>query len=135
MIEGGVISMLIELKNAQMAGRDFIEISHSKFRQAMGKLLAEEGLIREMRVFKKDSFKKLHLGMLPADEFQNRRSKITLLKIYSKPGRRLYYSVGELSKLLMKGHRKLILSTSRGLMMIEEAEKRRLGGEAICEFL
>jgi small subunit ribosomal protein S8 len=59
-------------------------------------------------------------------------AKLSQVKIVSKPGRRIYKKFGELRPVL-QGLGVLVISTSRGIMSGQEARKKKLGGEVICE--
>jgi len=54
------------------------------------------------------------------------------LKRISKPGQKIYRGRKELSRFA--GEKGItILSTSQGLMTIEEARRKKIGGEIICK--
>ncbi|HDQ88806.1 MAG TPA: 30S ribosomal protein S8, partial [candidate division WWE3 bacterium] len=57
---------------------------------------------------------------------------ISDIKRVSKPGRRIYKQATELG-FVKGGHGVLVVSTSRGVMSGEDARKKKLGGEVICE--
>jgi len=125
-----IISMVIELKNAAMAGRESYETSHSKYREAVASVLSPHKFFT-FKVYKPEgqSIKKIRF------DFDSRTlaQKMTSLRIYSRPGRRLYADSPKLKSLFMKGRRDLFLSTSRGVMSISEALKRGLGGQLLFE--
>lgn len=127
-----VVSMLVQFRNIQLAGRPFLEIAHSKTAENLGKLLSELGVVRTMRVFKEGKFKRLHFDL---ELEKSRGLSFRTLRLVSKPSRSIYFRASDLLKMYRKGRRGLILSSSRGLMTIDEAIKRKLGGEAICEFV
>ena len=54
------------------------------------------------------------------------------VKRTSKPGCRIYASVGEIPRVL-GGLGVCILSTSRGLMTGDQAKQANVGGELLCE--
>lgn len=54
------------------------------------------------------------------------------IKRISKPGQRIYLSKDKL-RTVKSGRGIAIISTSKGLMVSEEARKAGLGGEVICE--
>ncbi len=126
-----VISMLVEIKNAYLAKKPFIEVSSTHSREGLGKFLVSNSYVKDLRPFRKGRFGYLHID-LSDDEAQG-LYYFRSLRILSKPGRRIYFSVPKLSRLLIKGRRHIILSTSKGIMKIDEARKRKLGGEAICD--
>ena len=54
------------------------------------------------------------------------------IKRISTPGQRIYVRSNDLKKI-KGGYGRAIVSTSRGLMIGEEARKQKLGGEYICQ--
>lgn len=132
-MQGSIISMLIEIKNAALVKRNSLELPYSRFRENLSNLLVRENYLKSSHRFKKGEFSFLRLDF-PEDP----RSDLSWLsfrqiKIISKPGRRIYLSTSQIAKMLSLGRRNIILSTSRGLMKAPEAAKRKIGGEAICE--
>lgn len=57
---------------------------------------------------------------------------IDVLKRVSKPGKRVYYSYKEMPTVC-NGFGTSIVSTSNGLMTLEKARKKKLGGEVFCD--
>src|SRR3989338_42839 len=123
--------MLVEIKNAYLAKKPFIEVSNTRSRERLGKFLASHSYVKNHRSFKKGRFSYLHIDLL--DDEVAGLYHFRSLRILSKPGRRIYFPVPKLSRLLTKGRRHIILSTSKGIMRIDEARKRKLGGEAVCD--
>jgi small subunit ribosomal protein S8 len=126
-----IANMLSTIKNASMVNKEFVEVSHSKEREAVAKVLKESGFLEEVKVFKPEGkpYKGLHLGLsydssgIPA---------IKDLRRLSRPGRRMYRKSSEL-RPVKNGYGLLVVSTSRGVMSGEQARKKRLGGEVVCE--
>lgn len=125
-----IADMLTTIKNAGMAGRKEANVIHSNECESVANVLKERGFLNEVKVYKeKDkSYKMIHLG-LAFDEFG---PKLTVAKKVSKPGRRVYKPSADLHKVAA-GLGVMVVSTSRGIMSAEEAKKKKLGGEVICE--
>lgn len=123
-------NMLSSIKNAAMAGRDFIEIRHSKECESIAKVLEEKGYLEGVKSFKQENGggKMLHAGLIKEEGV----AKLSQVKIISKPGRRIYKKYGGLRPVL-QGLGVMVISTSRGIMSGQEARKKKLGGEVICE--
>lgn len=123
-------NMLSSIKNAAMAGKDFIELRHSKECEAIAKVLEEKGYLEGIKSFKQENGggKMLHIGVVKEEGI----AKLSQVKIVSKPGRRIYKKFGELRPVL-QGLGVMVISTSRGIMAGQEARKKKLGGEVICE--
>lgn len=132
-MDNSVISMLTQMKNAYMAKRSYLELPHTKFRESLSKLLVQEGYLKEAKIFKKGQFNHLHIDLLDSSE-KDILPQFRTLRIISKPGQRIYLSTPIITRYLKKGRRNVVVSTSRGLMKITDAKKRKLGGEAVCEW-
>lgn len=73
-------------------------------------------------------------GKLKARIAYRKKEPIILdIRLISKPGLRIYMSVGELEKI--KGPSIFIVSTNKGVMTNKDAIKKRLGGEVIAEVM
>lgn len=117
-------NMLSTIKNASIVGKPFVEVVHTKQNEVVAKLLKDAGYLEGVKVFKESGspFKKLHLDL--------KKDLISEVERISKPGRRVYQKSTSAA-----GNKKpgvLIVSTSRGVMTLKEAKKRKLGGELIC---
>ncbi|MBI2620812.1 30S ribosomal protein S8 [candidate division WWE3 bacterium] len=117
-----VANMLSSIKNASMSGKQSVEVPHTKMCEAIAKIIKARGFLLGVKVFKPSgrSYKKMRLDL--------DASKITDVKRISKPGRRVYKGVGAAG-----GYGVTVLSTSRGIMTSEDAKKKNLGGEILCE--
>jgi len=126
-----IANLLSKLKNASMVSKDNVEVPYSKINEEILKILKNEGYISDIKVFKnKDSvIKGINVSLSYLESGKPSINNITRL---SKPGRRIYRSVDDLVNKMGK-FGTVIVSTSRGLMPIREAKKKRLGGELICE--
>lgn len=126
-----IANLLTKIKNASMVSKDSVELPYSKMSESMLKIFKETGFVSDFKVFKlKDSVKK---GLsVQLSYMENGKPKISEAKRVSRPGRRIYRSANEL-----KDERGVfgltLVSTSRGLMPISEAKKKKLGGEVVCE--
>lgn len=126
-----IISLVIQIKNAYLAGTSSSEIEHSKYRENVLEVLSKMGFL-SYRVFKEEggSFKKIHLDLSTQPEMKRRMVGV---RLFSKPGRRLYGDGAKLKFMLSKRKVGVVLSTSLGVMNIKEAVKKSLGGELLFE--
>ena len=124
-------NMLSSIKNAAMAKKPVVETFYSKECEAIAKVLEEKGFLSDVRVFKPadKSYKMLHLELYVDQEGNY---SVTDVKRISKPGRRVYKPAKEIHPVAA-GYGTLVVSTSRGIFSGEQARKRKLGGEVICE--
>jgi small subunit ribosomal protein S8 len=124
-----IADLLARIKNALMVRKKFTTAPYSKMKIAILKILKEKGLIENIKL-RGEGVKKELVIYLKYDE--NGEPLIEDLIRVSKPGRRIYAGYRDL-KPLKRGFAFRIVSTNRGIMTDEEARKRKLGGEIICE--
>ena len=126
-----IANLLTSLKNASMVSKETIEVPYSKLSEEILKLCQQTGFINSVKVFKhKDSvIKGLSVDLA---YFDNGKAKISEAKRVSRPGRRIYRASNDLRDE-RKDYGLTVVSTSRGLMSIAEAKKKKLGGEVVCE--
>ena len=127
MLQSFSIDFLIRIKNAARAGKKKMVAPASNFCISMADLLKRYGYITDFSVT--DGAKReisLELAC------SGNQPKLTEVKIFSKPGRRLYEKVSSLP--WGKTPQSLIIvSTSSGVMSQKEAKVKGLGGEIIAE--
>jgi small subunit ribosomal protein S8 len=124
-----IADLLTRIKNGLRVKKKQIVAPYSKIKVGILKILKEKNLIQGFKV-QENGVKKNFIIYLKYDE--DGEPFIEDLKRVSKPGRRVYAGYKDL-KPLRRGFAFRIISTSRGLMTDEEARKRKLGGEIICE--
>jgi len=124
-----IADLLTRIKNGLRVKKKKIIAPYSKVKLAILKILLEKKLINDFKI-KDEGMKKFFIINLKYDE--DGEPFIEDLKRVSKPGRRVYAGYKDL-KPLRSGFAFRIVSTSRGIMTDEEARKRKLGGEIICE--
>jgi small subunit ribosomal protein S8 len=124
-----IADLLTRIKNGLRVKKKQVSAPYSKIKVGILKILKEKNLIQGFKI-QENGVKKNFIIYLKYDE--NGEPLIEDLKRVSKPGRRVYAGYKDL-KPLKGGFAFRIISTSRGLMTDEEARKRKLGGEIICE--
>lgn len=125
-----ISNMLSILKNASMISKDFVEIGYSKECESVAKVLKEGNFVSEVKTFKPKDTK---MKMLRIDLINEESGpKIHDIKRVSKPGKRIYRGSNQL-RHVQGGFGLLVVSTSRGVMSGNEARKKKLGGEVLCE--
>lgn len=117
--------MLISLKNAYLAKRREVIIPFSKVKLELAKILAKEGFIED--------FKKSKNSIVVTLKFTKREPALRHIKIVSKPGMRVYTSRKKLPNIMGGFFGTAIISTPQGLVTSQQARKKGLGGEIICE--
>ena len=127
-MENSIIDLVIRIKNGYMAKKEIIESPHSKYKEAILKKLMNLKFIESYSV--KGEIKKNIIINL---SYEEGNPAITDVKIFSKPGMRLYISYKNL-KPVLSGFGYSVLSTSKGIMTDREAKKAKLGGELLFSF-
>lgn len=128
MVSDPISDMLTRIRNASMAGRMTLTVPHSKVKEAVAKILAEEGYLGSVSVQGEAPKQELLLSV----KYENKKSVISEIKRRSKPGRRVYIGKAEIP-VVVGGVGIAILSTPQGIMTGTEAKKRGIGGELLCE--
>lgn len=120
-----ISDMLTRIRNAQSAGHETVEVSLSKIKFEIAKILKREKYIDDYKKSGKGKSKVLEINL-------KRPAAIQEIKMISKPGQRIYAKALEL-KQIKNGYGVSIVSTPKGLMTNKEARKVRLGGEILFE--
>lgn len=121
-----ISDMLTRIRNANLALLPTVELSHSKMKESIAKLLKREGYIEDCSVESKGR-KTLRLKL----KYSGRKGVISGLRRVSKPGLRHYVGATEMPKVL-RGMGTAIVSTSKGVMTGTDAQKENVGGEVLC---
>jgi len=122
-----IADMLTRIRNGQSARKVSVSMPASKAKEAVAKVLKDEGYI---------------LGFATEGEGVQKELKVELkyfegvpvienIQRTSKPGLRIYRSKDELPKVL-GGLGVSIVSTSAGVMSDRQAREKGIGGEVIC---
>ena len=123
-----VADMLTRIRNANVAGHEFVEIPASKIKKNIAEILTKEGYIKGFEVIEDGVQGSIKVQMkYGADKAR----VITGIKRISKPGLKVYVKADEVPRVL-GGLGIAIISTSSGLITDKEARKLGVGGEVIC---
>ncbi len=128
MVNDPIADMLIQIKNAAMARRSFVELPSSKIKVALATILAKEGYITSVERIGSQPKYKLKIIL----KYEDDTSVITDVKRMSKPGLRVYVDRHRIPTVV-GGMGIAIVSTPQGIMTGKNAKKRGLGGELLCE--
>ena len=129
MLTDPVADMLTRIRNANMAMHDQAKMPASKLKIELAKLLEAEGYIAG---WSEEGAARDHFLTVSLKYDKNRRQVISGLKRISKPGRRVYVDRDTIPKVL-GGMGVAVISTSQGLLSGQEARRRGIGGEVLCE--
>jgi small subunit ribosomal protein S8 len=119
--------MITRIRNAQMRTRSTVTTPASKLRARVLDVLVEEGFIRGYKEVELNGKKELEIEL----KYFDGSPVIDTIKRVSKPGRRVYSSVKDLS-LVRNGLGIAILSTPKGVMSDAAAREQNVGGEILC---
>ncbi len=123
-----IADMLTRIRNAHDARQPTVEVSHSRLKGELARLLKKEGFIADYTTETQGVRRSLRIYLKYGPE---ETAIIHGLRRVSRPGRRYYVSAGEVPRVL-NGIGLAILTTSSGLMTDRQARRARLGGEVIC---
>jgi small subunit ribosomal protein S8 len=118
---------LTRLRNASRAGKDIVEVPHSKLKVELSKILKKEGFIRDFELTGEGVQKAIRIQT----KFVEKTPAITGLKRVSRPGLRRYVGSQEIPRVL-GGMGISILSTSHGIITGREARRQNVGGELLA---
>ena len=125
-----IADMLTRIRNGNVAMQDTVKMPSSKLKEALAKILQQEGYIAGFNITDNTDSpgKTLEIELKYSVE---RARTISGIKRVSKPGLRVYTAADRLPRVL-GGLGVAVLSTSQGLMTDKEARKRHVGGEVLC---
>jgi small subunit ribosomal protein S8 len=115
---------LTKIRNASLANKKTVDLRSNKVVRAIVKILKSEEFIIDYK--ENDGTVTVDLG------YDGKIPKISQLQKVSKPGQRIYVRSNQLRPVL-SGRGIGIISTSSGVMTIDEAKAKKLGGEYICK--
>lgn len=116
-------NMFANLKNGQLAKRNFVYQTRKNICEAFLKLLWDEGFILGYKIDSNDPNKfKIFL------KYKNGKPTINSIRLISKPSKKVYWSINQIWKI-DSGKNFIIFSTNKGLKTIIDCKKLKLGGE------
>ncbi|WP_031550765.1 30S ribosomal protein S8 [Parvularcula oceani] len=128
-INDPVGDMLTRIRNAQMRGMSKTNTPASKLRGRVLDVLEAEGYIRGYTKLEHPNNKREFEIEL---KYFDGQPVISKMKRVSKPGRRVYSSVRDISPV-RNGLGISILSTPKGVMSDAAAREHNVGGEVLCQ--
>ncbi len=127
MVTDPIADMLTRIRNAIMVRHDAVSVPASKTKLVIAKILKDEGFISDFTVVKGKVDKTIKISL----RYMDNQPVIKGLERVSKPGLRVYVGNGEVPRVY-GGLGISILSTSKGIMVGQDAWKQKLGGELLC---
>lgn len=124
-----IADMLTRIRNANAAHHRDVAMPQSRIKSEIARLLREEGFIDNFEEATPEEGKpQLTVRLKPRVRGQR---ALTGLRRVSRPGLRVYVGKTELPRVL-GGFGISIISTSRGLMTGQAAQRAGLGGEVVA---
>ena len=120
--------LLTRIRNAQMRNKSKVSSPNSRLRESVLEVLKSEGYIRGFAVVEKDGRSEIEVEL----KYFDGEPVIREIERVSKPGRRVYSSIGDL-KPVKNGLGISILSTPKGVMSDSAARSANVGGEVLCQ--
>ena len=124
-----IADFLTRIRNAQAAGKNWVDIPASNIKKRIAYVLKEEKFIRDM-ILIEDSKQNILRIFLNYD--YNKKPVIHGIQRYSKPGCRRYVASDNVPRVL-NGMGISILSTSKGVLSDKKAKLLNVGGEVLCQ--
>ena len=127
-INDPVGDMITRIRNAYMRGKETVDSPSSNLRINVLEVLRDEGFIRGYSQTDFDNGKsEIQIDL----KYHEGESVIKEINRISKPGRRVYSSVGSMP-LVRNGLGISVISTSKGVMSDKKARTNNVGGEILC---
>lgn len=122
-----ISDMLTRVRNAQMAGKKFVDMPGSKLKASVAKVLEDEGYIAAHNLDTSSGKPRLSIEL----RYHDGKPVIAELHRISKPSLRRYAGKDGI-KPVRGGLGVAIVSTSQGVMTDRAARAAGVGGEVLC---
>ena len=122
-----ISDMWTRVRNAQMAGKKFVDMPGSKLKAAVAQVLENEGYIAGHHVVAGEGKPRLSIEL----KYYNGKPVITEIERFSKPSLRRYANKDGMPSV-RGGLGVAIVSTSKGVMTDRAAKAHGVGGEVLC---
>ncbi len=124
-----IADMLTRIRNAQMVRHSAVTMPSSGMREALARVLTEEGYVARYEVLRDQKFPTL---LIQLKYTEDREPIIQGLERVSKPGCRIYTRRDDIP-WVKAGMGTVILSTPRGVVSGRQARSLGVGGEVLCK--
>lgn len=139
MLSDPLADMLARIKNAYLARHQRAKIPYSKIKEQIGKILVKEGYLEKLKI---NPAARLPDGQAGGEKLKIKQIVINLkykdgqpamsnFKRISKPGVRIYKKSKKIPYPPSLGV--TLVSTPQGIMTGQQARKKKIGGEIICQ--
>jgi small subunit ribosomal protein S8 len=121
--------MLTRIRNGITSRHDRIELPSSKLKVEVAKILKSEGFISNFKVVEEGPQPNLRIYLKYSDDGE---PVIHGIERISRPGRRVYRGKEAIPQVL-GGLGLAIVSTSQGVLSGQDAMRKGVGGEVLCQ--
>lgn len=128
MMTDPIADMLTRLRNGLRVRRSSVSMPASRLKRDIADVLKREGYIRDYAITADGIQGELTVQLKYGPEGED---VVSVLQRESKPGRRVYRGVKEISRVL-NGTGIAIYTTPQGVLSDRECRERRVGGEMIA---
>lgn len=122
-----IADFIIRIKNSALSKRKEVILPFSNINKEIGKVLVKEGFLESIKEEGKEGRKELKAVVA----YDDRLPVLTNVEVISKPSLRVYYPAKRIMEIGKRGRRRVVVSTSQGVMTAMEANKKGLGGEVL----
>jgi len=129
MVRDPLSDFLVRVRNAQDAGKPETLVPYSALLWEVAKILERQGYLAKVDRRGKRTRRMIEAGLVYDTDGKGR---ITGVRRVSKLSKRVYKRAEELFSV-KHGFGTQIVSTSKGLMTVEEARRAHIGGEVLFE--
>ena len=123
-----IADMLTRIRNGQNVSLESVSMPSSRLKEAIARVLEEEGYINGFEVVEKPGNKR---ELTVSLKYFDGKAVIENIQKVSRPGLRIYRGKDELPTV-MGGLGIAIVSTSEGVMSERNARAKGFGGEVLC---
>ncbi len=129
MMTDPVADMFTRIRNGAGARKATVDMPWSRHKEAIARVLVEEGFLTEASMVEEQPFPVLRIGL----RYDSRRKPVILgLRRVSRPSLRVYVGHREIPSV-RRGLGVSVLSTPKGILPDREARRQGVGGEVICQ--
>ncbi|MEK7150118.1 MAG: 30S ribosomal protein S8 [Patescibacteria group bacterium] len=121
-----IANMIIGIKNAGNAGKEFVVLPYSKLREAILNVLLKVGYVKSVSKKKRLNNKIIEVGI----NYVDGKPKIQGAQRVSKFSKRVYQK-SSLLRPFKNGYGNFILSTNKGILTDKQAVKDGVGWEVL----
>jgi small subunit ribosomal protein S8 len=122
-----IADFIIRIKNSALSKRKEVALPFSNINKEIGKVLVKEGFLESI----KEQSEKGKKSLTAIIRYERRIPVLTNVDVISKPSLRVYLPAKRILEIGKRGRKRVVVSTSQGVMTAMEANKKGLGGEVL----